>query len=366
MLSTEIIAKSTTHWLQPDEEAAWDSFVMQHPHGLIYHRTSWKRVLEQAFPHIRGRFLVLRDSSTGAIQAGLPLYTVKSWLLGNRVVSVPFAPFCDPLISSVAEFEQLLPRIQDLCRQTSCRRVEVRTRKMERPLITGSRTAPSSYKHHFLPLDTDLETLFKNFAKSPIRQMIAKARKAGVIIMEAETSDTVKTCHDILAQTRRRLCLPPMPFTFFAAMRSHLSPQYMKMFLALHNGRPVGCHLVLTARDFWTSEYLGKTDDTIRGVNQLLYWEAIKAAHTAGAKVFSFGRTSLANEGLLVHKRRWRTIEEELVYSSVPLGTENTGHNGNKEHRSYSTGYRVARFVTGRVPRFMFQRIGDFCYRHLG
>ncbi|HVB58576.1 MAG TPA: hypothetical protein VNE63_19405 [Candidatus Acidoferrales bacterium] len=109
MSSTEIIATSTTYWLQPDEEAAWDDFVSQHPRGLVYHRASWKRAIEQAFPHIRGRFLALRDSSTGAIRAGLPIYTVKSWLLGNRAVSVPFASFCEPLISSVAGFEQLLP-----------------------------------------------------------------------------------------------------------------------------------------------------------------------------------------------------------------------------------------------------------------
>src|SRR5580658_8386102 len=112
MLTKAIEATAIVDWLRPEEETQWDAFAAKHPLGLIYHRTPWKQVLEQAFPHIRGHFLVLRDNSTGEIQAGLPLYTLKSWLLGNRAVSVPFASFCDPLISSGEEFDQLLPMIQ--------------------------------------------------------------------------------------------------------------------------------------------------------------------------------------------------------------------------------------------------------------
>jgi hypothetical protein len=365
-MNTGLTTKRIAHWLLPEEEATWDFFVTQHPRGLIYHQTVWKRVLEQAFPHIRGRFLVLRDNSTGAIQAGLPLYLVKSWLLGNRVVSTPFASFCDPLISSGTDFEQLLPSVRELCQQTSCRRVEIRTRKIEHTTITGSLAVRSTYKHHFLPLETGLETLFQNFAKSPIRQMIAKANRARVSVKETNGSDSIEIYHDILVQTRRRLRLPPMPIRFFSAMQSHLSPHHMKTFLAFHDGSPVGCHLVLIAGDFWISEHLGKRDDAIKGVNQILYWEAIKAAHAAGAKVFSFGRTSLANEGLLVHKRRWKTIEEELMYCNVPLGTENARDTENQVHGSYSSGYRFTKFIAGIVPKFMSQRLGDFCYRHLG
>jgi hypothetical protein len=137
------------------------------------------------------------------------------------------------------------------------------------------------------------------------------------------------------------------------------------VFLALYNGTAVGCHLVLTSGHYWISEYLGKTDDAIRGIQQLLYWEAIKAAYGSGARVFSFGRTFPTNKGLLVHKRRWGTIEEELAYSRVPLQAK-TGIAENKEGKSHWTAHRVARLVTRIAPRFVLQRIGNFCYRHLG
>jgi serine/alanine adding enzyme len=356
------VQSSVVEWLQPGEATEWDDFVNEHPHGLVYHRTAWRQTLEQAFAHIRGRFLVLRNRSTGAIEAGLPVYTVKSWLLGNRAVSVPFASFCDPLVSSANDFEQLLFGIRDDFWATSFRQLQMRMRPAAQLLLKTPITP--GFKQHFLPLRKDTESLFGTFSKTAIRQPATKATKAGVIIIEPQNSHATAICHDILTQTRRRLGLPPMPISFFAAMQFHLVPEHMKVFLALHNGRPVGCHIVFTSRDLWTSEYLGSTDDTVPGANQLLYWEAIKAARSAGARVFSFGRTSETNEGLLAHKRRWGTIEEDLAYSSIPLGSptiENTPPGTNTD-----SAYRAVRFVAGISPMFIFRKIGDFCYRHLG
>src|SRR6476661_1370625 len=115
----------TARWLEPSDEPRWDAFVVRHRNGLIYHRGCWRRVLEEAFPHIRGRFLALVDRGTDEIVAGMPVYTVRSWLLGNRVVSLPFATFCDPLIDDEAQFEILWPHVQDLYRRVHARRIEV-------------------------------------------------------------------------------------------------------------------------------------------------------------------------------------------------------------------------------------------------
>ena len=74
---------STIHWLSPDERGEWDAFVTRHPLGLVYHLSAWQRVLESAFRHIRGRFLVLRDGG-GQIQAGLPVYRKKLAIKGQN------------------------------------------------------------------------------------------------------------------------------------------------------------------------------------------------------------------------------------------------------------------------------------------
>jgi len=355
----------TARWLETSDEPRWDAFVARHPNGLIYHRGCWRRVLEEAFPHIRGRFLALVDGATDEIVAGMPVYTVRSWLLGNRVVSLPFATFCDPLIDDEAQFEILWPHVQDLYRRVHARRIEVRARNTAQELAT-SLTRESTYKHHYLLLDKEPDALFRSFAKSSVCQKITRAARLGVSVVEATSSDAVNACYDILAQTRRRRSLPPMPLAFFSAMRHHLAPDHMKVFLAFLNGRPVACHLVLTSEDVWISEYSGNVDDTANGVNQLLYWETILSARQAGARHFSFGRTATSNEGLLDYKRRWAPVEEDLASFVFPGETGPPSASTDSIRRESSLPYRLLKSMVARAPMPACEIIGRFCYRHLG
>ena len=365
-MSTETRSSLTAHWLLPDETAEWDAFVARHPLGLVYHLSAWTRVLETAFPHIQGRFLVLRDGGDGSIRAGLPVYTVKSWLLGQRVVSVPFASFCDPLISSAAEFDLLLPHLEQLQRSTQSRLLEVRLTRTAAQLADSRLTLSSDYKHHYLPLDTDCDTLFDSFAKTSIRQKIRKAVNAGVTVEERTDEGCIEACHAILAETRMRRFLPVMPYVFFEAVRRWLWPEYLKVFIASEAGKPVACHLVLKFKDLWISEYSGDTAEAMAGANQLLYWDTIQRAHAAGAKIFSFGRTAASNEGLLAYKRRWATVEEDIVALSLESGSKSEGKKNPGLARESSLAYRAARLIVAKAPMRISHIIGNFCYRHLG
>jgi hypothetical protein len=360
---------SVVDWLRPDHESEWDAFVRQHPAGLVYHLSAWKRVLESAFPQIRGRFLVARDGETGHIHAGLPVYTVKSWLLGNRTVSVPFATMCDPLVSSAEEFGLFLPELQELQQKTKSRRVEIRARlAADLVLNGGALSGDVGFKHLYLSLkqEQDRDALFHTFSRTCVRKNITKAQRAGVIVEQRCDEASMLICYGILVESRRRLSLPQMPYAFFKAMLEHLSPEHLNIFLALHEGKPVGCFILLRMGDFWTAEYAGVTDDAPAGVDQMLYWETIKKAKDHGGKIYSFGRTAVANEGLLAYKRRWAPLEEDLVDFTFDARGSLTEKVGKAHHSDSSLAYRAARAVLGRVPRPVYRLIGDFWYHHLG
>src|SRR6202050_2304277 len=257
-MSAERPSSLTAHWLLADETAEWDAFVARHPLGLVYHLSAWTRVLETAFPHIQGRFLVLRDGADGSIRAGLPVYTVKSWLLGRRVIGVPFASFCDPLVSSAAEFDLLLPHLEELQRKTKSRLLQVRLTRTAGQLADSRFSLSSGYKHHYLSLNTDCDSLFESFAKTSIRQKIRKAANAGVTVEERTDEGVIEACHAILAETRIRRFLPVMPYTFFQAVRRWLWPEYLKVFIASESGKPGACHLALTFKDLCISQYSGE------------------------------------------------------------------------------------------------------------
>ncbi len=355
---------STIHWLSPDEQGEWDAFVTRHPLGLVYHLSSWQRVLESAFGHIRGRFLILRDEG-GQIQAGLPVYSITSWLLKNRTVSVPFATMCDPLISTKEEFDMLWPAIEDASRKNRSKRIEIRTRNISTDCIPALLTASARYKHHYLPLGENTDVLLRGFHESCVRRRLGKAKRAGVVIEERQDEQSLRAFHGLLVATRLRLSLPPMPFAFFESMYRCLSPDHAALYLAVHAGEPVGGLLVLKFKDMWTSEYSGSADNAPPGTDQLIYWETIQRAKSSGAGCFSFGRTSLDNTGLLDYKRRWGTVEEDLTdFISRPGITSAQGDASLQavSHSRHVTAKRLLRYA----PAALQKSFGDFCYRHLG
>ena len=85
--------------IDPQSDPRWDQFVESHPLGLICHLSGWKQVLEESFPQMKGRYLAIL-SDDNSIRAALPVFEIRSILTGNRLVSIPFATNCDPLISS--------------------------------------------------------------------------------------------------------------------------------------------------------------------------------------------------------------------------------------------------------------------------
>ena len=73
-------------WPKPEHMSRWDTFVKKHPFRWLSHLSAWKQVLEMSFKHIRGHFLAIRDYDSNRVVAGLPVYTVKVWLTGNKLV----------------------------------------------------------------------------------------------------------------------------------------------------------------------------------------------------------------------------------------------------------------------------------------
>jgi hypothetical protein len=356
----------TTGWLSKAQESEWDAFVSQHPLGSVYHTTEWKAVLEQGFPHISGRFLVLREAQSGRIRAGLPIYRVSSWLLGSRLVSVPFATICDPLVTSPEEWSVLVPELEAERRRTGSNKLVIHAALSGGP-VPEAFAGESNFRHHALALDSDFDALSRSFDKSSVRQKAEKARRSGIVVEERSDIGAMMISDSLLAMTRRRLSLPPMPTRFFTSIQRNLRPEHLKIFLAYENRKPIACHVMLIFRDTWISEYSANADGAMSGVNQLLYLETIRRACAAGARKFSFGRTSETNEGLLAYKRRWGTVEEKLTnYTLREHPGKGEPIKGGGSSREASRMYVFCKRVIAKAPAPVCRMIGDLCYRHLG
>lgn len=361
-MRAQVVAFKTTDPLASIEElrdgdlAQWDEFVRQHKWGVVGHLSGWKRAIEETFPHIRGRILALR-SNGGKIIAGIPTYEVKSSFLGSRTVSIPFATLCDPLVNSARQFKTLFNYMSG----PHGAAVRVGAWRSAEALGLEDEAHDTGFIHHFLPLEGSFERLARTFSKTAVRQMVARAQRSGVYVESFGGEAGLKTFYDLYCYTRHRLGLPSMPFRFFDSIYRHLGSDRILLMHARLDEQIVGSLLAFKWKDTIAVECMGERRAArTLGVNQLLWWEAIRHACEEEFRIFSFGRTHRSNKGLLDFKRRWGTQEEVLPVFVHPAPTKGV------VYTAEGTMTRFLRRLTSATPDALYTRFSALCYRHLG
>ena len=318
-------------WLSSLELPEWDKFVRNHPQGTVYHLSNWKRAVEMSFSHIQGEVVALRDSETGVLIGGVPVYTVRSWLLGKRLVCAPFATRCDPLLSvgsvdaAPGEPGSVISALLLRLNAIKADRLEVRTCRPD-ALSSINWTAQEGFKHHYIELRPDLDELLNTFSRSNVRKRIRKSEREGVRIRRGTTqTDFLSVCRHLFS-TRKRLGLPPFPERFLLSLYQCFDPVDFCFFVAERGEENIGGLVAFQLGRRFMLEHLGYDFSCQHlGVSQALYWAAIRYAATAGCKTVSLGRTNAQHEGLMTYKEHWGAKEEDLVYLRYSCGNNRRG-----------------------------------------
>jgi hypothetical protein len=350
-------------WLGAADMARWDEFVFRNTAGLIFQTSKWKNILEAAFPHIRGNVLAVCDSASGEIRAGIPIYSVRSWLLGTRLVSIPFASVCDALVSSEEDFAELVPHLFEQKPPRAPATLEIRASRSGDVLLKNGFAKTSSYKHHYIRVDKPLDALLSSFSQTAIRRMLSKGVKAGITVRSDFSEQGLHEFYSLFLLSRKRLRLPPIPIAFFSAIRKELGPEHSAIFVATKDSQPIGAMIAVRGNGAAFLEYSGEAPEARNsGVNQLLIWEGIKFSQMNGDKTVSLGRTAPNNDGLLRYKRHWGSVEEDLPFFTI--GKQAPSSRVKEKEKSFS--YRTAQWLAARSPLPVCKLLGKFCYSHWG
>jgi hypothetical protein len=349
--------------VDPANDSGWDKFVENHPLGWICHLSGWAQVLEKSFKHINGHYLALLDEGQNTIKSAMPLFEVRSWLTGKRLVSIPFATLCDPLISSSKDFEMLFESALDLAKRLGISHIQIKAYGSP-SLIKDDRLGSTCfYKHHYLPLDSEPEQLKKSFHRTCVRQRISRAIKSNLTLRIADSESDLRDFYRLHLITRKRLGLPPQPYVFFESLwNTFFQSGRLSLLLAKKNGEATAALILFKFKDRVSAE-IAASDDKYRDIspNHYLFWEAIKLACEQGYKIFDFGRTSPNNHRLMDFKERWGTKVIDLPEYHYPKQV-----NKKFAEPESSMRYKLIKNICRNVPAFASQCIGHFCYRHLG
>jgi Acetyltransferase (GNAT) domain len=348
----------TVYEINPLQDARWPKFVECHPDSSVFHSSGWIEAVQKTYGY---EPVACTTSPPGAeLKNGLVFCRIRSWLTGNRIVSLPFSDHCQPLVDTPQVLAALIEYCKRSLRRNGWRYLELRPSSPGTLALdpTLSLTKTESYYLHTVDLGPDLDTLFRSFHKSCVQRKINRAEREQLTYEEGHSDALLEKFYHLLLITRRRHGLPPQPLIWFKNLVKSLGDK-LAILVASKDARPVASILTIVHKKSLVYKY-GCSDSQFHnlGGTLMLHWRAIRAAKQGGILEYDLGRSEPDNEGLVSFKDNWgakKSILEYFRYSS-----------GNTANAVSPRRKRAFETVFSRMPNSILIAAGRLLYRHIG
>lgn len=296
--------------IDPRVDGLWRELALRE-RSDVFHSPGWIDAVCATYG-FQARALVL--SSADVPLAGVP-YAVVDDALGERLVSLPFSDYCDPLVATVDQWRRLLDRLlaEGLPISTRCLHTEV-------PIDEGRLAVVKRARWHGIDLSGDLEGLWRGLHGSS-RQGVRRAESLGVEVRLAGDESDLRAFYDLhLGVRKRKYRMLAQPFAFFQNLSRHfLESNNGCLMLARRRGQLLAGVLFLEWKD---TLYYKFNASCLEGLgvrpNDLLLWRGIEYASDRGLAHLDLGLSDWDQEGLVRYKRKYASREKTISYLRHP------------------------------------------------
>ena len=341
--------------INPLADQWWAEFVERHPRASVFHTPGWLEALHRTYGY---QPVVLATSGRGQeLRSGMVFCQIDSSLTGRRLVSLPFADHCEPLVDNAEDRETILASLQEEFHDGKWKYIEIRPRSLgwapETPFARGE-----TFYFHTLDLYPKAEQLLRSFAKDSVQRAIRRAAREKLTYEEGRSEALLTKFYRLLLLTRRRHQAPPQPRDWFRNLMACLGDSF-KIRVASKSGHPIASVITLRYKDTLVYKY-GCSDEQFHkcGGMAFLFWNAIQEARQEGLQEFDWGRSHCDNPGLVTYKDHWGTTRSMLTYLRYPAPTPQT--------TCEKYGMRLARRVLAHAPDGILRLAGELLYKHIG
>jgi hypothetical protein len=341
--------------LDPLQDSRWDALVASHPRSAAFHHKGWLGALAQTY---RYRPIAFTSTSPGErLTNAIVFCEVKSWITGDRLVSLPFADHADPLLNESVDFFELKEWMQSQYREHSWKYIEIRPTICEMESCC-SLIAGRSFWLHTLNLTPSLEQIYCGFHKNCIQRRIQRAERENLSYEKGCSKALLDDFYGLQMRTRRRHHLLPQPLVWFYNLAAYMSPN-VDIRLARKDGVPIAAILTLRHRGTVVFKY-GCSDERFHhlGGMPFVFWKLIEESKSAGAEQIDLGRTDKDNKGLLDFKDRLGATRKPLTYFRYPVTA--------LESDMVASCLPATRGIFSLLPDALSSRMGRLLYRHIG
>lgn len=349
---------SLLYEIDPLKDVRWRGFLQRHPRASVYHSVGWLEALRKTYGY---EPVVLTSSApTRELENGLLFCHVRSWLTGNRMVSLPFSDHCAILCDSERELDVLIFDLQSKISSKEGRYLEFRPSHES----FGNSAQKLGFKPiaryilHNVDLRPKSEEIFVRLDKDSIQRRVCHAERVGVVEVCGRSQDLLRDFFGLVVRTRARHNLPPQPYDWFKNLLECMGDA-ADLRLAYRESVPVAGVLILHFRGMSYYKY-GASDERLHklGAMPFLLWRTILHSKSIGSLSFNLGRTGKDQRGLLRFKNRWTSTSQPLTYWAFPLERSLTFFNDWK--------LTMVKRLCSLLPERLLATAGRGIYRHVG
>ena len=207
--------------LDPMQDARWDDLASSHPRASVFHQRGWLKALAGTYGY---RPMVLTTTQPGKpLSDGIVFCEVRSWITGNRLVSLPFADHADPLVNETCDTSVYTEWLRAECLRQKWKYIELRPLSWELP-SDSPLVESQSFWFHTLSLTPSIDQLFQGLHKDCLQRRIRRAEREHLSYEKGCSEGLLNDFYRLLMITRRRHRLLPQPRAWFRNMVACMSP----------------------------------------------------------------------------------------------------------------------------------------------
>ncbi|MBW2642897.1 MAG: GNAT family N-acetyltransferase [Deltaproteobacteria bacterium] len=284
------------------EEAAWRRYVDDHPEGKIFHTPEMFQVFAKV-KHFHPTFWAVTNDDMGVIALLLP---VQITIIGggfHRLTSRAVV-YGSVLCAPGAEGQQALTKLLQVYSCSVKGQVlftELRNMSDQsdsQPTLRAQGFVYEEHLNYLIDLNRPLDDIMQSFGPRTRKNIRWGLRQNKVIIEEANQSEQISVCYEILAKTYARVQTPLADRSLFEKAFEVLYPKGMVKFLLARVGDNYAAASVeLIYKDVIYGWYGGVDREYSRYIpNELLMWHIISWGVENGYCVYDFGGAGKPDE----------------------------------------------------------------------
>jgi CelD/BcsL family acetyltransferase involved in cellulose biosynthesis len=344
----------STHAFDPLTDPRWERFVSAEPRSSVFHSRGWMQALRHAYHYEPVGYT--QAAPDEEFSSAMVFCRVKSWLTGQRLVSMPFSDHCEPLVNDAEDLKSLLVPAREELQRKRIKYIDIRPLSLK---FSEGTANPESYFLHLLDLRPSAEELYKKLHGDSIRRKIQRAEREKLTLETGSSELLLTEFYGLHMITRQRQELPPHPISWFRNVLSCLGGNAL-IRIARKDGVAIAAIFTVAHKQTMVYKY-GCSDANSHNLGgmQFLFWHLIRDAKDRGFVELDFGRSECENTGLVTFKDRWGTKRHQIAYLRYPSPT---GVSGETSARFTKFGKRIF----ARCPQSVLRMAGNLLYPHVG